>query len=337
MLKISKHFLPFATVIFYLFPIQPQHSLCQHACETQARGKEYSKIERISTNRFSDLTIYNNTKSVKKNDTDFNKKSKINYNRLYISTGGLAILNIAAYQPFKDAWWEEERTHFHFYRGWRRTTGLWDFGWDDQLYGHMDKLGHYYCGRILSEQLTNISRWIGFEDNHSRWIGPVFSSLLMLEIEIYDGFFKDWGFSLADFAANELGAFAPLIAYKYPALKNFHVKLSYHPSNLPKSEPTFVKDYAGMTFWLAWNIHSALPTGWKNKYPPWLDIALGYSVAQQTHGDIELYLAPDINWEKIPIGNSEFALFFKRALNYLHFPCFAFKLTPDKKFYPVYF
>ncbi len=262
---------------------------------------------------------------------------KIHYPRLLLFSSGLALLNAAAYIPFKQTWWEEERTRFHLYRGWRRSSGAWDFGWDDQLYGYMDKLGHFYCGRILSEQLTFFSKWIGFSDRSSKLIGPVMSSLLMLEIEVYDGFFKEWGFSLADFTANELGAFLPLIEDQFPGLKNFQVKFSYSPSNLPQSEPTFIKDYAGMTFWLSWQVHSVLPGKIKQVYPRWLNLALGYSTKQQTHGEIELLLSPDINWEHVPIGKSPMASYFKRALNYLHFPCFAVRIMPNAKFYPLYF
>jgi hypothetical protein len=246
-------------------------------------------------------------------------------------------LNYAAYQPFKDAWWEEERTNFHLYRGWRRNKGYWDFGWNDTLYGHLDKLGHYYSAKLLSEQLFYISRWIGFSESSSKYIGPIMSSLLLLEIEIYDGFFKEWGFSLADFTANELGAFSPLIGEKIPLLKNFQLKLSYHFSPQSKHESTFIKDYAGMTYWLSFKIRSALPAKIKKYSPSWLNLSLGYSISKPTRGDVEFYLAPDIDWTNFPLGRSATSNFIKKTLNYFHFPCFAIQLTPKKKFYPIYF
>lgn len=293
-----------------------------------AKFSDYLKINKDSTALKDHQQLQNN---------QLISQRRIHRNRLLIASASLIALNFTAYQPFKQAWWEEERSHFHFYRGWRRTEGSWDFGCDDQLYGYIDKMGHFYCSRILSDQMTYFSRWIGFGEKSCKIIGPVMSSLLMLEIEIYDGYFKEWGFSPADFAANELGAFWPLIEEKIPYLKNFQFKLSYHPSNLPKSEATFVKDYSGMTFWLSWNVRTLMPEKMKQVYPTWLNLALGYSTSRQTHGDVELYLAPDINWEKIPIGKSAFAIYFKRALNYLHFPCFAVKFQPESKFYPIYF
>lgn len=282
----------------------------------------------LTTNKKPVQDWYNN---------EFLTSTKVQYERLVLASMLLISLNYAAYQPFKDAWWEEERANFHFYRGWRRNRGYWDFGWHDTLYGHLDKLGHYYSARLLSEQIYYISRWIGFNKNSSTFIGPILSSLLMLEIEIYDGFFKDWGFSLADFTANELGAFSPLLGEKIPLLSNFQLKLSYHPSNLHQQESTFIKDYAGMTYWLCFNIHSVLPIDYKKYYPTWLNLALGYSVSKPTRGKIELYLAPDINWMKVPLGRSQTMHFIKKTLNYFHFPCFALKLMPNKKFYTIYF
>ncbi len=265
-------------------------------------------------------------------------ETRLRWPRLFVASLTLAAANYAAYQPFKDAWWREERTHFHLYRGWRRSYGYLDFGWHDTLYGHMDKLGHFYSSRLLSEQLFAIARWIGFSEHTSRLIGPTVSSLLMLEIEIYDGFFKEWGFSLADFSANELGAFYPLLEHQLPVLQNFQLKFSYHPSRQPQREQTFIKDYAGMTFWLSANVHAALPRQLAAVYPEWLNLALGYSVSKPTRGRIELYLAPDINWLKIPWGgSSNTTRFIKRTLNYFHFPCFAWQLRPEQRFLPIYF
>jgi hypothetical protein len=268
---------------------------------------------------------------------DYHKTSNFKPNRLLLMSTALVSLNYAAYQPFKNSWWKQERTRFHFYQGWRRDHGYLDFGWHDTLYGHIDKLGHYYCSRLMSEQFYYVCRWIGFEQNSSKIIAPFLSSFFMLEIEIYDGFFKDWGFSLADFAANELGAFSPLIKEHIPFLQNFQLKFSYHPSHQPNKEPSFIKDYAGMTFWLSCNIHSWLPLKAKEWYPAWLNLAVGYGVSRQTRGDIELYLAPDIDWTRIPIGRSQTMMSIKRMLNYVHFPCFTLKLTPEQKFYPLYF
>jgi len=286
----------------------------------------------------STSTFANHTKVVTGTyKNEYLNPHRVRHGRLTFASLMLVSLNYAAYQPFKDAWWQEERTHFHFYRGWKRNKGHWDFGWHDTLFGHIDKLGHYYSAKLLSEQIYSLSRWIGFEESSSKWIGPIVSSLLMMEIEIYDGFFKDWGFSIADFTANELGAFSPLIREIIPFSENFQLKFSYHSSGHYNQEDTFIKDYAGMTFWLSYNVQSLLPASVKEYYPAWLNLAVGYGVSKPARGKVELYLSPDINWMKVPWGYSSTAIFVKKMLNHFHFPCFALKLTPNKKFYPIYF
>ncbi len=271
------------------------------------------------------------------NDSTTQTKNYVNKNRLIFSCLSVAALNVAAYQPFKETWWQEERIGFHFYHGWQRTKGDYDFKWKDSYCGHIDKLGHIYSSKMLSEQITDLSRWIGFSHNTSHWIGPILSSLMLLEIEVYDGFFKEWGFSLADFAANEVGAFAPMLRDKIPYADNFQFKFSYSASKQPNTETAFIKDYAGMTYWLSWNVRSVMPAKFKTFYPAWLNVALGYGISKQAHGEIELYLSPDINWEKMPIGNSDWTTFVKRLLNYFHFPCITYQIQPKSQFYLLYF
>ena len=326
----------FIVSMILLFQCVPSFTIAQ---ESKERDKFTFQVIDSTTLliKASFLELNPSSTATKSHDHQMVMQSGPKSSRLLLGSLTLASLNYAAYQPFKRVWWEEERTHFHFYQGWRRTRGYLDFGWHDTLYGHIDKLGHYYTSYLMTENFFYICRWIGFAENSSKLISPLLSSLLMLEIEIYDGFFKEWGFSLADFTANELGAFTPLLREKLPILQNFQLKFSYHNSHQPNREPTFIKDYAGMTFWLSCNIHSWLPAKIKHVYPAWLNLALGYSVSRPTRGEIEIFFAPDIDWRKIPIGNSETMTFIKRTLNYFHFPCFAWKLTPQQKFYPAYF
>ena len=265
------------------------------------------------------------------------KATHIETKRLLLVGIGLAVANLGIYQPFKNVWWQEERAGFHLYRGYRRTMGYWDFGWYDSLYGHMDKLGHFYASKLMSEIFTDLSRWVGFNSNSSNVVGPVISFLLMLEIEIYDSFFKEWGFSLADLTANGLGAFSPLIGSKLPFLNRFKLKLSYHPTGQYQTEKNYIKDYVGMTFWLSYDINSDLPQKVEQYWPDFLNVAIGYSMDRPYHGDVELYFAPDINWTGISNRKHGLLKSFFKYLDYVHFPCFAWKFTPRSEFYLLYF
>ena len=254
--------------------------------------------------------------------------------RLVASVAGLGLTNWLLYQPFREAWWQEKRTSFHFYRGYKRTSGYWDFGWNDSLYGHMDKLGHFYSSKMISKFLTGLSEWIGFSRETSRYAGPVASFLFMLEIEIYDSFFEEWGFSVADLSANALGAFSPLLAEEMPCLNRFKLKFSYKPSDFVNDETHYINDYTGMTFWLSYDVDKDFPG---ELWPDFLNVAVGYSVDRPSHGDIELYLAPDIDWNAFSTNDNGAFNYLLKALDQFHFPCIAWKLTPSRKFYSLYY
>ncbi|MBC7185580.1 MAG: hypothetical protein H5U38_00950, partial [Calditrichaeota bacterium] len=116
--------------------------------------------------------------------------------RVVVATAGLAAANTAAYAYFHKVWWDHPRTRFHLYRGWRRTSGSYDLGFDDSLWHHVDKCGHFYSASLLSRYGAVTARWVGLSESQADWAGFALASLLMLEIELYDGFFAEWGFSL---------------------------------------------------------------------------------------------------------------------------------------------
>ncbi|MDZ7262249.1 MAG: YfiM family protein [candidate division KSB1 bacterium] len=262
---------------------------------------------------------------------------KVNKSRLILSSTGVLLGNYLVYSHCNEAWWQEERTRFHLYRGWRRSRGWWDFGWHDSLYFHMDKWGHFYCARLLSELMRDLSTWVGFNKQSASIIGPLISSLLMLEIEVYDGFFKEWGFSLGDFTANEVGAIFPVLQDRFDFLKKLNLKLSYHRSGEPTADKYFIKDYAGMTFWLCYDIKDDLPNPLGQFWPRFLNLGLGYSVTKQVRGELELYLAPDVNWYQILPHNNKFLTAVEKWLNFIHFPCLTWQLTPREKLHTIYF
>lgn len=264
-------------------------------------------------------------------------KSHIHPQRLVLATTGIGLANWAIYQPFKEIWWQEKRTGFHFYRGYRRTIGYWDFGWHDSYCGHVDKLGHFYCSKLMAQVLTDLSHWVGFSKGSSLWIGSLSSFLLMLEIEIYDSFFEEWGFSLGDLTANALGALAPIARQKITFLNRFQFKFSYRTSPYYQSEDSFIKDYSGMTFWLSYNINQDLPERIAHYLPDFLNVSVGYGIDRPAHGNVELFIAPDINWSKIYHGKNSSLKYILKILDQFHFPCMTWQIKPQSKFHWIYF
>ena len=260
----------------------------------------------------------------------------LNKTRLAGVSGGLVAANYYAYLRFKDIWWSHPTTSFHFYRGWRQTKGWYDFGLDDSLWHHMDKLGHYYNSRFASLLLSDTANWIGFNKNQSLWIGAFSSWLLFLQIELFDGQFEQWGFSLGDLAANTAGSFMPLLSERVPFFQNFQLKLSYHASAEIDRERFMVEDYAGMTFWLTTSPRQLLPEMLDRFWPDFLNFAFGYSVSQKTHGEVELYLGLDYDLSTIetksPVINRLLGY-----LNYAHLPAPAIKIRPMTEYYFFYY
>lgn len=255
--------------------------------------------------------------------------------RLLFVTGTLLSANYYAYHRFKDMWWNYPRTRLHLYRGWRQTEGWYDFGPHDSLWHHMDKLGHFYNTRLLSLLLSDTAAWIGFANSTSQWIGAVMSWLFYLQIEIYDGQFEQWGFSLGDLAANTAGAFMPLLQQHSRFLQKFTLKWSYFPSEI-QQQKYVVEDYAGMTFWLTTNPQEFLPRFFDPFWPDFLNVALGYSVTKKTLGDIELFFGLDYDLTKI----ATHSLFWNRVLfylNFLHLPAPAIRFRPTQQFFLLYY
>ncbi len=264
------------------------------------------------------------------------RKRSFSAPRLALVTGAIGAANWALYHQLNGAWWREPRTHFHFYRGYRRTHGAYDFAPSDSYYYHLDKAGHFYSSIIFTHSLRSIYQWTGFSERGSDWMAGAAASLLMLEIEIYDGFFRDWGFSLGDFAANELGVLWAIAQTRSPKLRQLHVKASYDPF-AKLEDDHWIKNYGAMTFWLSFSVRPMLPEAMQKVWPKWLNLAAGYGTSRLRHGRFKAYLAFDLNTKEL-FKSKSFALApLKTVLTYLHLPLPALQIRPSIKFLPAHF
>lgn len=252
------------------------------------------------------------------------------------ATLALVAANVAAYAHFHEVWWDHPRTRFHLYRGWRRSSGAYDLGPDDSLWHHVDKCGHFFSASQLSRHGAATARWVGLSAAQADWAGFLLASFLMLEIEVYDGFFAEWGFSLGDFLANEVGAAFPVLQRRHPAWRKLAIKLSYCPSGDPVYGRYLVEDYAGMTFWLCLDEDLFLPHKARRFWPDILDVAIGYGVTAKTGGAPELYVALDIDLRQVRVSNGVLRPLVA-ALEAVHLPAPALRLTPSRVAYFLYF
>jgi hypothetical protein len=194
---------------------------------------------------------------------------------------------------------------------------------DSRDWLQMDKLGHTTTAYHLSRASAQAFRWSGASRSSSAWLGAISGSAFLGAVEVLDGFSAQWGFSMADFAANKVGAITFLAQEITWQQQKILWKYSYTRSGLAQYRPALLgstlpekmlKDYNGMSFWLSGNLEAL--TGNHDFFPPWLNLALGHgaygllgSRQNPTHLNGEplpqfqryrqWYLSPDIDWERI--------------------------------------
>ncbi|HEY7751756.1 MAG TPA: DUF2279 domain-containing protein [Ignavibacteriaceae bacterium] len=297
--------------------------------------EDYSSIERL-TNKLDDSEI----RMI--DGTYWRTNSDINSGRFWGIMGGILAIDIAAMIYQSNVWYHEGTTDFH----------TLDFSDDMNKWQYMDKIGHFTNAFFTSDLSGKLYRWAGMSGENSIYYGALTGWLFLLQIEIYDGFMKGWGFSWGDLLANTFGSgFYLLQQFNYDLLGGIHPKFSYHMSEAYKEnrywqDPGVIEDYEGMTFWLAVNPHHYFSENLKKDYPQWLapfGIALGYTVkdiASNPYGGYgEFLVGLDIDVRKIPIGDdADWFRFFKSELNFLRMPLPAVKFSPDGTiWYGLYF
>lgn len=256
--------------------------------------------------------------------------------RLLLAGGALVTANWILYHQLNDAWWQEKRSGFHFYQGYRRTHGAYDLGWHDSYYYHLDKASHILAGLFLTESLLEINRWVGFSAAGAERVSAIVASALLLEVEIYDGFFEEWGFSLGDFLANELGVVWATAQRRTPGLRTVRLKISYDP-RAPIAEDSWIKSYNAMTFWLSFPVRQWLPCAAQRVWPAWLNLAAGYGTDRLRHGRLEAYLALDVNGAALLASRSPYTWPLRLLLTYVHLPLPALQFKPALRFLPLQF
>ena len=259
---------------------------------------------------------------------------KVDVGRLVI-VGGTAIAGMVSVQIYQaNGWWKDNRTSFHFREDLDYSRGV-------------DKLGHLYGASAFTFMVSKALRWSNLEQSDALLYGAAGSIFWQTFIEVQDGF-STWGFDRVDFAANLVGAFYPFLQYSVPTFRDFNLKFSYHPSDLLNTsggigfrgqEHLIFDDYEGQTVWLNVNVNNLLPRGVEPYWPDWLAIALGYGARSVAGPDPHsvLLLSLDYDMTRIIPGNNAFLQTLGEALNFIHFPAPAVRISPDAIWYGLYF
>ena len=254
--------------------------------------------------------------------------------RLAVVSGALAgtIAAIHIYQS--NGWWKENRASFHFR--------------EDLKYGlNVDKLGHFYGGTAATYIFRKSFRWANLSETSALWWGAGASTLFQTYIEIEDGF-STWGFDRVDFASNVAGAFYPVAQHYVPALRDFNMKFSYHPSPLLSEaggvgfrgqKHIMFDDYEGQTIWFSARVHNLVPESVRPFWPEWLCLALGYGVRDvgTTNPYRVYFIALDLDMTKIIPQDSGLLQTLGEVLDFIHLPLPAVRVSPNVAWFGMYF
>ncbi len=217
-------------------------------------------------------------------------KSDIDYLRFGGVAAGVLAVDIGGYFKLKNEWYDHPTTKMH----------AEDFKLDMKLYKQMDKFGHMTHAYFATGLLSRLYRWSGVSGKNSVLYGALTGWLWMLQIEIADGFFEEWGFSWGDLSANTLGVSFSALQQLYPdELGGLQLKFSYHTSDALKARrynngaKIWIDDYEGLTWWLAVNVYHYLPSKVQQNYPEWLK-PFGFAIGQSANG----YSRRSLTWSK---------------------------------------
>jgi hypothetical protein len=238
------------------------------------------------------------------------------------------------YRYFKKAWWSGERADQFFFHA------DWDENFRDQ-----DKFGHATGGYHLARFGNAFLRSACVSKTKSIAWSAAYAAVFQLQIEIYDGMYKKYGFSYADLLANTAGTALAVLHETHPRTRAIKPLISYSKSaamrnadNIPgELRPSL--DYTGQTYWLSANPHELMGGDPKNWWLSLFRVSVGHSITDwidpQTGANIraqrKILLSLDIDAEKLP-GENRIWKTFKRQVGYIRLPAPALQITPTTEF-----
>ncbi len=224
------------------------------------------------------------------------------------------------------AWYKDYSTgHFHFFN-------------DNQEWLKMDKMGHSFSCYSEAVNGMNLMDYVGLSKNKAMWIGSFIGLGMQTIVEIMDGYSNKWGFSWGDMGADVVGTSLALSQRYFWDEQRIKLCYSFHTSGLRSLRPAvlgannltgILKDYNGQTAWLSANIRKFAR---HSKFPPWLNVAVGYGAYNMVTGNPNdqaffldskgklhdpshyqrypiIYVAPDICLQEIPFIKKHRTLF----------------------------
>lgn len=211
------------------------------------------------------ITLFFFCWSVKSQQADTTQVNRKKLNTLLITSG---VLYSASMIGLNELWYSNsDKEPFHFFN-------------DNDQWKQVDKIGHFYSAFHLSHAYSRGLQWAGVRKNKADLWGSLAGFMILLPIEIFDGFASDYGASAGDLVANAAGSAFYLGQSALWNEVRLHPKFSFHRTPYPPlrnddvlgSGPLseMMKDYNGQTYWLSVDMDKFI------RFPKLLNIAAGY-------------------------------------------------------------
>ncbi len=248
-----------------------------------------------------------------------------------VAVGGSTLTAFVIGHGFlNDLWWKGEAVPFH--TNWQQ---------DARFAIGADKLGHQLMAFATTRTYDAAFRWCGLDSTSAVLAGAGVSIAYQTYIELRDGFSRDYGFSWGDVIANTTGAALPVVQRFIPALRPIDLQISFSPSAaFNRGEyGAIIDDYTSTTHWVSIGVYDYMPASWQEWYPPWLNLAVGHSVANidgRGGGQHVLYLSLDWNLSRIK-GLPPWLREALQLLHMYHLPAPAMRVTQGVAFFGLKF
>lgn len=237
--------------------------------------------------------------------------------------------NLGLYEYFRRAWWSGEEQDFWV-----------NYDWDVKFRGQ-DKFGHLHGGYWLAESGRELLEAACMREKPAAVWGALYAAAFQLQIEIWDGGQRAYGFSPPDLLFNTIGqgislahsfvpvtrAILPTFSYqRTAALKE--VQAGTIPGDLRPSV-----DYSGQTYWFSVDVDTLLTGRAKRLWPGILRFSIGHTITDwvdpvngaQIRARRRILLSLDIDPLRLP-GRAPWWVATKKVLRHYRFPAPAIEL-----------
>lgn len=218
-------------------------------------------MNRVTLTFFICILIFTQATARQNDSLSVNKKRLTNL--IVISGAGYAVTLVG----LNELWYQDSgQQSFRFFN-------------DNAEWKQVDKLGHFYAGFHFSYGTSKALTWANVRQRKADLIGAVTGFLVLVPIEIFDGFSDAYGASSGDLMANAAGSaffLTQSLLWKEPRI---FPKFSFHRTEYAAIRPNtlgdnfaseFLKDYNGQTYWLSIDMDKFI------RFPKWLNLAVGY-------------------------------------------------------------